>query len=163
MSGPEDIEISQDGVERSLQLRDHIDYQEVLRRQLLLLQNQFIQAEPYKVLNAVYSLEAQTPLSWYDKEFIEDLDKSEEIVELDVRPLCCGIPLSPEYCKAQNIPTVKKFKVINPFKRLSAIINLWDRKGYTTRRQIWEETFGIPYDKFVDILQQLGDIQKPES
>jgi len=135
------VDLKED-IERSLQLRDHIDYQYLIQHQLLLVQRAFVDDNKEKVYDAIAALEAQTPDSWKDEQYSRDLKAAEVEVEIDIRPTVCGVKLSEKYCKEHGIPTTQTVKVINPFLKLRAIVNLWDRKGYTSKRFFVEEFTG---------------------
>lgn len=142
------------GIERSLQLKDHIEWQDVLRHQLLLAQEAFKSMDSRIINSSIVALQAQIPSTWHDEKFKQDLKDSEKELVFDIRPLCCGIKLSVEYCQAKGIPTSRKQKIIDPVKRLHALINLLDRKGYTTGRQYTEENLGIPFKEYIKVMSE---------
>jgi len=76
------VDLKED-IERSLQLRDHIDYQYLIQHQLLLVQRAFVDDNKEKVYDAIAALEAQTPDSWKDEQYSRDLKAAEVEVEID--------------------------------------------------------------------------------
>lgn len=151
------------GIERTLQLREHIDWPQVIRHQIILTQGEFRNLDPQKIHSMIMALQAQMPTSWHDKEFREDIKNSEEELTIDIRPECCGVKLDTDYCIAQGIPTHAKHKVVNPIKRLHALIDLLDRKGYTSRKQYVEESLGIPFDQFLKEMEARHVLDESET
>ncbi|MGQ9624803.1 MAG: hypothetical protein ACUVT9_05470 [Candidatus Bathycorpusculaceae bacterium] len=125
------------------QLRDKMNYTDVIQNQLLTFQQALLKTGDDKesqreVEEAIKGLIHLVPDSWKDDQFKKDYAKAVEEIDEDVRPVYGGVRLSNETCETLGLPTTKRTSRIDWYKAFQCCINLLDRRGLLSKTQ-WIE------------------------
>ena len=128
----------------TLTIKDKINYAWLIANQVLtyqkLLQNiKFTDAELREVAIGFTDLVVD---SLKDDQWEIDINNAKILILTDIRPVCCTTKASVEYCVRKKIPIYQKTLDYDSHKLIRACMNLFDRRGYMTKKAKVEKMFG---------------------
>lgn len=132
--------------EAKLTLRDRIPTNMLLLYTFLNINKTIkdIKFSEAEIRESILALVAMIPDELRDKEFTEELEKASQIMEIDVRPVFCGVPASEEYCQRKGIPTTQSYQQLDYFAMYHSVFNLLMRKNMLLKKQPKEVMSGLP-------------------
>jgi hypothetical protein len=127
-------------------MRDRLPINFILTNALITIQKSIlnIRYSSEEIREAIQGFVAMIPDSLKDEEFNEEIEGSKQIIEMDARPVFCGIPASDKYCKRRGVQTVHHIETFDFFKVLHACFNLLMRKHMLLKIQPKEIMTGLP-------------------
>lgn len=131
--------------EAQLTMRDRLPYHFVLTQMILTFQKAIlnIQYSAEELREAVEGFVNHIPVQWRDQEFTQDLQKAQQLVYEDLRPVFCGVSADRDYCEAQGIPISRLVRTFDYFKVFNAVVNLLNRRHMLLKPQYKEIMTGI--------------------
>ena len=130
--------------EASLMLGDRINWPYILGNGVLKFQESIIKVEgeqsEQQVREAALSLFNSIPDAWVkaDDKFREDLKEATEEVEVDARPVWCGVRVGPKKVRVEE--------KINPYRMYHACVNVFQRRGLLSKTIYTEKIVPEPED-----------------
>ena len=91
-----------------------------------------------EIRESILALVAMIPDELRDPLFWKELKDSQKEIMIDVRPVCCTVKASMEYCKRKGIPAFIKVPQLNYFDMYHAVFNLLMRKNMLLKTQTRE-------------------------
>lgn len=126
--------------EISLTIRDRVNFPYILASQLLTIQKAMLNSSEdtevsrREIEEAIMGLVHVLPTVWKDEEYYKDEALAKEKIKVDVRPNFCGITASLEFCEKHGIVPYQEVETVNPYKMLTACINLLERRGLISKQ-----------------------------
>ncbi|MCJ7761054.1 hypothetical protein MUP59_07955 [Candidatus Bathyarchaeota archaeon] len=141
----EDIPLLDQFPEAQLTMRDRLPYHFLLSQMILTFQKAIlnIQYSAEELREAVEGFVNHIPTLWRDPEFTQDLQKAQQLIYEDLRPMFCGVPADREYCEEMGIPTERLVRTFDYFKVFNAVVNLLNRRHMLLKPQYKEIMTGI--------------------
>jgi len=159
MSSPEDLAVQ-------LELKERLNYPEYLENALKHIESAFSNEKisMSKVQAMILNLFYDIPDSWYNDDFVKDIEGVITTKEVPNIIKFCNTTLSQEYMKQQGIPLTKKVKSVNFFKMKNAIINLLDSLNMLVRKDKIERSTGknLKYKTLDEMIEALEKADEDE-
>jgi len=141
MSSPEsEIPLLDQFPEAQLTMRDRLPYHFILTQMFLTFQKAIlnIQYSAEELREAIEGFVNHIPVLWRDDVFKEELQKAQQLIYEDLRPVFCGVPADREYCAQNGIPTERLVRTFDYFKVFNAVVNLLNRRHMLLKPQYKE-------------------------
>lgn len=132
--------------EAKLTLRDRIPTNMLLLYTFLNINKTIkdIKFSEAEIRESILALVAMIPDEIRDEKFQAELDAATQLMEVDVRPVFCGVPASEEYCQRKGIPITQQYQQVNYFGMYHAVFNLLMRNNMLLKKQPKEIMTGLP-------------------
>lgn len=127
-----------------LTLGDKVNWPFILGNMILKFQQAIVKVEgeqsEQEVREAALCLFNSIPASWKtkDKEFQKDLEKATVKRKIDARNIWCGKRVGP--------PKFKREEIIDPYRLFHACVNIMDRRGLISKKNVSEVSDGNKFD-----------------
>lgn len=135
--------------ELSLSIGDRLNYPYLTGKQILALiemqsKREELTEEVIKI--PIKALLNMIPTRLRDEDFTKDLKEAIKNEDVDIRPNFAGRKMDKELCEELKVPVSENREVMDPFKTLNAIFNLFQRRKMLLRVNWVEVVTGEPYD-----------------
>lgn len=159
MSSPEDFNIQ-------LELKERLNYPEYLENVIKNINSAFNNEKisrtkvNFMILNFLHDI----PSTWYDNDFLNDIEGVVTEKEVPNVVKFCNTPLSKEYMERNGIPLTIKKSNVNYFQLKNAIINLLDRLNMLVRKDKIEMSTGrnLEFESLDDLIDSLQEDEENE-
>ena len=158
------MKLSSDQVQ--LEFKERLNYPEYLQHVIENI-NTSLNSEKtsmLKVQTMIMNLLNDIPSSWYDEELEKDIKNVIKDREIPNIIEFCGVALSKDYMKKNDIPLTKTIPDVNFFRLKNAIINLLDRRNMLVRKDKIEMSTGknLQFETLDDLIDEIAKQDEKE-
>jgi hypothetical protein len=128
-----------------LELKERLNYPYIFQEGLLTINKAMNRPEMdiKRIQSLILNLYSKIPDTWIDDRFKRDIKACIKIINIDIRPDICGIPMGINECMKKGIDYYRQEEIIDYFALQTSIINLLDRRNMLVRRTKIEASTGV--------------------